>query len=79
MLMQPNIQPSTLPKDAPAKFYLYTNFGLSFMISSVAPPRSSTFHAYLITKIGNCNLNDQKHLRRGMASIKVTGDSFAIS
>ena len=36
-------QPSTLPKDVPAKFHLSTTFGLSFVISSVAPPRSSTF------------------------------------
>ena len=59
MLKQPNLfysQPSTLPKDAPAKFYLSTTFGLSFMISSVAPTRSSTFYTYLITKIGNRNL-----------------------
>ena len=37
---QPNFfysQPSTLPKDAPAKFYLSMSFGLSFMISFVAP------------------------------------------
>ena len=27
------------------------------MISSVAPTRKSTFYAYLITKIGNRNLN----------------------
>ena len=50
MLKQPNFfysQPSTLPKDAPAKFYFSTTFGLSFMISSAAPARSSTFHAYL--------------------------------
>ena len=26
------------------------------MLSSVAPTRSPTFNAYLITKIGNCNL-----------------------
>ena len=40
MLKQPNFfysQPSTLPKDAPAKFYLSTTFGLSYIISSVAP------------------------------------------
>ena len=30
-------QPSTHPKDAPAKFYLSMTFGLRFMISSVAP------------------------------------------
>ena len=57
---QPNFfysQPSTLLKEALAKFYLSTTFGLSFMISSVAPTRSSTFYAYLITKIGNRNLN----------------------
>ena len=49
MLKQPNFsdsQSSTLPKDAPVKFYLSTTFGLSFMISSVAPTRSSTFYAY---------------------------------
>ena len=38
------------------KFYISTTFGLSFMIRSVAPTRSSTFYAYLITKIGNRNL-----------------------
>ena len=46
MLKQPNFfqsQPSTLPKDAPAKFYLSTTFGLSFVISSVVPTRSLTF------------------------------------
>ena len=35
MLRQPNFfysQPSTLPKDLPAKFYLSTTYGLSFMI-----------------------------------------------
>ena len=29
------------------------------MISSLAPTRSLTFHAYLITKIGNGNLKHQ--------------------
>ena len=60
VLKQPNFfysQPSTLPKEAPAKFYLSTTFGLSFMISSVAPTGSSTSSADLITKIGNHNLN----------------------
>ena len=38
---------STLPEEALANFYLSTTFGLSFMISSVAPTRSSTFYAYL--------------------------------
>ena len=42
-------------KDAPAKFYLSTIFGLSFTMSSVVPARLSTFYAYLITKIGNSN------------------------
>ena len=50
-------QPSTLPKDAPAKFYFSATFGLSFIMSSVAPTRSSTTYAYLITKIRNRNLN----------------------
>ena len=65
MLKQPNFfngQPSTLPKDATAKFYLSTTFGLSFMTSSVAPSRSSTSYAYLITKHGNCNLNELKEI-----------------
>ena len=59
MLKQPNFfysQPCTLPKEALAKFYISTAFGLGFMISSVAPILSSTFYAYLVTKIGNCNL-----------------------
>ena len=47
----------TLAKEVLAKFYLSWTFGLSFMISSVTPTRSSTFYAYLITKIGNRNLN----------------------
>ena len=60
MLKQPNFfhsQPSTLPKEAFAKFYRFTAFGLSFMISSVAATQSSTFYAYLIIKIENRNLN----------------------
>ena len=64
MLKQPNLfhsQPPTVPMEALAKFYLSTAFGLSFMISSVAPIpgpiRSSTFYIYLITKIGNRNSN----------------------
>ena len=48
--------PSNFKKNAPAKFYLSTMFGLRLMISSVAPTRLSTFYAYLITKIGNRNL-----------------------
>ena len=51
-----------LRKDATAKFYLSTTFGLSFMISSVAPAWSSTFYAYLITKIGNVTLSIVKPL-----------------
>ena len=46
MLKQPNFfdsQPSTLPKEAAAKFYISTTFGLSFMISCVAPTRSVDF------------------------------------
>ena len=53
---QPNFfhsHPSAFPKDAPA---ISTTFCLSFMISFVVPTRS-TFYAYLITKIENCNLN----------------------
>ena len=59
ILKQPNFfhsQPSTLPKDAPVKFYRSKAFGLSVMISSVAPTRLSTFYAYLMTRIGNRNL-----------------------
>ena len=57
MLKQLNFfysQPSTLPRDAPTKFYLSTSFGLSSMISSVAHTRSLI--PYLITKIGNRKL-----------------------
>ena len=59
MLKQPSFfhsQPSKLSKDTLTKFYLSTTFGLSFIISSVAPTRSSIFYAYLVTKIGNRNL-----------------------
>ena len=62
MLKQPNFfhsQPSTLLKEALAKFYLSTTFGLSFMIRSIAPTRQSTFHPYFI-KIGNRDLNCQQ-------------------
>ena len=34
------------------------------MISSVGPTRSSTFYAYLVTKIGNRNLNFTEEIRR---------------
>ena len=60
MPKEPNFfhsQPSTLPKEAPEKFYVSTTFGLSFIISSVAPTPSSTSYAYLVTTIRNCNLN----------------------
>ena len=56
-------RPSTPPKDSTAKFYFSTTFGLSFMISFLAPTRSSTFYAYLITKIGNRDLNGVKPAR----------------
>ena len=49
-------QPYTIAKEALARFYLSTTFGLSFMISFVAPTRSSTFYAYLVAKIENRNL-----------------------
>ena len=71
MPKQPNFfysQAATLSKDAPAKFYISSAFGLSFMISSVAPARSSTFYAYLITKIGNRNLNKDIPDADGMKS-----------
>ena len=74
MPKQPNFfysQAATLPKDAPAKFYISTGFGLRFMISSVAPTRSSTFYAYLITKIGNCNLNKDIPDADGMKSYSI--------
>ena len=67
MLKQPHSfyrHPSTLPKEALANFYLSMTFGLSFMISFVAPTRSSTSYAYLITKIGNRNLKISNHLFR---------------
>ena len=63
MLKQPNLfhsQPSTFPKETLANFYIRTTFGLSFMIRSIAPTRSSTFCAYLITKIGKRNLKPEQ-------------------
>ena len=74
MLKQPNLfhsQPATRPKDAPVKFYIFTAFGSSFMITSVAPTRSSTFYAYLITKTGNCNLNKDIPDADGMKSYSI--------
>ena len=56
--------PSTLRKEALAKFYLSTTFSLSFTISSVALTRLSTFYAYLITKIGNRNLKVSSQSRK---------------
>ena len=56
MLKQPNFfhsQPSTRPKEAFARFYLSTTFGLNFMIRSVAPTRSSTFYAYYVSVNSN--------------------------
>ena len=64
MLKQPNFiysQPSTFANNVPGMFYLSTTFVLSFMLSSVAPTRSSTFYTYLITKIGNGNLNSHNN------------------
>ena len=60
--------PSTLPQDAFANFYLSVTFGLSFMISSVAPTRSSTSYAYLITRIENCNLKSTVLFHLSMAN-----------
>ena len=64
--------PSTLPEDAPAKFYFSTIFGLSFMISSVAPTRSSTFYAYLITKIGNRNVKVSHNRKKRLKLVEKT-------
>ena len=69
MLKQPNFfysQSSTLLKEALSKFYLSTTFGLSVMISSVAPKRSSTSYTYLITKIGNRNVKGYFSLKIGI-------------
>ena len=71
MPKQPNLfhsQPNTLPKDVAAKFYISAAFGLSFMTRSVAHTRLSTFYAYLITKIGNRNLNKDVPDADGMKS-----------
>ena len=65
VLRQPNFfcsQPSTLPNEALAKFYLSATFGSSSIISSVAPTRSSTSYTYLITNIGNRNLNKASNM-----------------
>ena len=64
MLKQPNFfysQPSTLPKDAPAKFYLSTTFKWFKFCDKFCSPYSIVyFYAYLITKIGNRNLKQLK-------------------
>ena len=57
LLLQSAFYPS---KKALAKFYLSAIFGFSFMITSVAPAGSWAFYTYLITKIGNRNLNNTK-------------------
>ena len=57
-------QPSTLPTNAPEKFYVSMTFGLSFMVSSVAPTRSSIFYEYFIIKIGNRNLKVSSRSRK---------------
>ena len=62
MLKQPNFfhsQPSTLSKEALAKSYLSTAFGLRFMIDSAAPTRSTSSYVYN-HQIGKPNL---KHFR----------------
>ena len=46
---------STLRNEALAKFYLSTTLALSSVVTTT---RSSTSYAYLITKIGNRNLED---------------------
>ena len=49
-------QSSTLSKEALARFYLSTTFASSSVASTLSP----TSYAYLIAKIGNCNLNLRK-------------------
>ena len=49
-----------------------SNLGLSFMISSAAPTRSSTSYAYLITKIGNRNLNSVVNFRNSSSNNGLT-------
>ena len=58
-------QPSTLtlPKVSTCKVLLFYNFWFTFYGKSVAPTRSSTSYAYLLTNIGNRNLNPK--LTRG--------------
>ena len=59
ILKQPNFfhsQPSTLSKEALCKVLPFGDLWFIFMISSVAPTRSSTSYALLVTKIGNRNL-----------------------
>ena len=43
-------------KESTCKVLRFYDFRFKFCTSSVAPTRSSTFYAYLITKIGNRNL-----------------------
>ena len=62
MLKQPNFfhsQLSTLPKDAPAKVYLPTSLGSSFVISSGTPTRSLTFYAFFSHQNRKPSLNNE--------------------
>ena len=56
-------QPSTIPKDAHAKFHLFKTFGLRFMISSVAPTYLRLFTHILSAKSETVTLRD-KNLSR---------------
>ena len=61
ILKQPNFfygKPSHFKRKHLQSFTFLRQFGISFMTSSVVPTRSSIFYAYLITNIGNRNLNN---------------------
>ena len=58
-------------KGSTSMFYLSMAFGLSFVISSVAPTQLSTFYAYLIARIGKRNLNRHKTVDRGKACLRI--------
>ena len=65
MLKQPNFfysQPSTLPKEALAKFYLNSTFGLSFMLRSVALPDRRLL-THILSLFAKTILSNEFHCR----------------
>ena len=69
-------QPSARAEEAFAKFYLSMTFWLSFMISSVAPTRSSTSYSCLITKIGNRNFKQHGYCETNTSFMTYSSNTY---